>query len=180
MEILQCHRRIQMVAILSLSVFLPLSVRTQQTTNTNCTTVGNNTNCASSTNNNGDQQRSYEAGQQVGSALGTGLGIAIQNHSRNSWVKKYCAAHPGQNWRWTRNSDGRLLTSGHCPSDEEKGAIAANEFMARHKDFIKEPTNSTILVAYLDEHRLDPREEKSYEQAYKDLKKSGKLDLYAK
>jgi hypothetical protein len=70
------------------------------------------------------------------------------------------------------------VSSGTCPTDEQKGVVAANEFMAHHKEFIREPANSQVMVAYLEAHKLDPREEKSYERAYKDLKKSGQLELY--
>ncbi len=37
--------------------------------------------------------------------------------------------------------------------------------MGRHKDLIKSPDNSKIMVAYLEDHKFDPREEKSYEKA---------------
>ncbi len=35
------------------------------------------------------------------------------------------------------------------------------------------------MTGYIDIHKLDPREKKSYERAYKDLKKAGQLDLYS-
>jgi hypothetical protein len=53
-----------------------------------------------------------------------------------------------------------------------------NPFMARQRDYIAEPSNSKLIVAYLEDKQLDPREEKSYERAYKDLKREGRLDLY--
>ena len=34
------------------------------------------------------------------------------------------------------------------------------------------------MVSYVQQHELDPRSEKSYERAIKDLKKSGRLELY--
>jgi hypothetical protein len=157
------------------------SILAQQTTNTNCTTIGNNINCTSNTTDNAaQQQRAYETGQQVGNALGSGLAMAMQAHSFNKGVRNYCAAHPGNDWHYYSRVDGHVLSSGHCPSDEEKGVAAANEFMSHHKDFIPGQANSQVIVAYLESHKLDPREEKSYERAYKDLKKTGKLDLYAK
>jgi hypothetical protein len=167
-----------------LLLFAPV-IRGQQTTttNTNCNVYGNNANCtstSSTTDNAAQQQQAYEAGQKVGDAIGGGIALAMQSHSKNSWVKKFCAGHPGESWRWTRNSDGTLLDSGRCLTDEDKGVIAANEFMAHHKDFIKGQPNSEALVAYLDTHNLDPRLEKSYERAYKDLKKAGQLQLYSR
>jgi hypothetical protein len=172
---------IRMAILLSILSLAGHTIRGQQTTNTNCNTNGSMTNCTSTTTDNGaQQQRAYEAGQQLGNAIGSGLVAAMQSHSHNSWVKKYCAAHPGEDWRWFRKSDGRTIDSGRCPSDEDKGAIAANEFMAHHKDFIRGPENSKVMVAYLEDHRLDPREQKSYERAYKDLKKTSQLSLYSK
>jgi hypothetical protein len=168
-------------AILGTLLFVVPAMYGQQTTNTNCSVNGNTANCTSTTTDTGaQQQRAYEAGQQIGNALGSGIALAMQSHSKSSWVKKFCARHPGESWRWTRNRDGALLDSGRCPTDEDKGVMAANEFMAHHKDYIKEPANSNVVVAYLEEHKLDPREEKSYEHAYTDLKKSGQLDLYKK
>ena len=153
----------------------------QQTTNTNCMTVGSNTNCTSTTTDYGaQQQRAYEQGQQVGTALGQGIGAAMQTHAFSKGLKKYCAAHPGQHWHYYSRADGHVLSSGHCPSDEDKAVEAANLFMSKHKEYIPGANNSQLITNYLDSHRLDPREEKSYETAFKDLKKEGKLELYAR
>jgi hypothetical protein len=153
----------------------------QQTTNTNCSTFGNNTNCTSTTTDYGaQQQRAYEQGQQFGNALGKGLSAAMQAHAYSSGLKKFCAAHPGQEWHYYSRADGHVLSSGHCPSDEDIAVEAANKFRARHKEFISEQSNAQFMTDYLESHRLDPRNEKSYETAYKDLKKAGKLELYSK
>lgn len=156
-------------------------VKAQQTTTTNCSTSGSNTNCMSNTTDDGaQQQRAYEQGQHVGDAIGQGIAAGMQVHAQSKWVKKYCAAHPGEGWRWFRRSDGHTIASGHCPTDVDKALAAANTFMSKHRDYTSGPANSRALTAYIDAHKLDPREEKSYERAYKDLKKSGQLDLYAK
>jgi hypothetical protein len=153
----------------------------QTTTNTNCNVYGSTMNCTStSTDNSAQQRQAYETGQQIGNALGTGMAAAMQAHAFSKELKKYCAAHPGEDWHYYSRADGHVLSSGHCPSDDEKGVAAANEFMSRHKDFIRNQANSQVVVAYLQDHKLDPREEKSYERAYKDLRKSGQLELYAK
>ncbi len=157
------------------------SMQGQQTTTTNCNVAGNNVNCTSNTTDYGAQQRqAYENGQQIGNALGSGLAIAMQAHSQNKWVKHFCEGHPGGSWHWTRRSDGAITASGNCPTDSDKSLIAANEFMAHHREYIKEADNSKVLVAYLEEHKLDPRVEKSYEKAFKDLRKSRQIELYAK
>ena len=169
------------IVILGVLLFAGSAMQGQQTTNTNCSVLGSNVNCTSTTTDNAaQQQQAYEAGQKVGDAVGNGIALAMLSHAKNSGIKKYCAGHPGESWRWMRSSDEVLLDSGRCPTDEEKGVIAANEFMGRHKDFIREQANSKVLVAYLGDHKLDPRDEKSYERAYKDLKKAGQLDLYKK
>jgi len=156
--------------ILSSSLLLADHASAQQTTNTNCNVYGNTINCTSNTTDTAaQQQRAYEAGQQIGNALGQGLVRAMHNHAVKKSMKSFCDSHPG----WT--AEGY-----RCPTQEDKGVAAANKFMAHHKDFIPEAANSKVLVAYLGEHKLDPREEKSYERAYEDLKKAGQLDLYRK
>jgi hypothetical protein len=153
----------------------------QETTNTNCTLSGNTANCTSNTTDYGaQQQRSYEEGQEVGSALGQGIGLAMQRHSFSKGLNKYCAAHPGAEWHYYSRADGHLLSSGHCPSEDEKAEAVANEFLSRHKDFIPEPANSKAMIAYMESHKLNPLEKKSYDHAYKALKKASQLDLYAK
>jgi hypothetical protein len=70
-----------------------------QTTNTNCTTVGNQTNCTSTT------QAPPPDYTQAGNALGEGIGRMIANHRA---IKNYCKFHPGEDWQSTNGS------SGHC------------------------------------------------------------------
>jgi hypothetical protein len=153
----------------------------QQTTNTSCTTIGNNTNCTSTTTDYAaQQQHAYEQGQKIGNALGAGITQGMQAHAFNKGLNKYCASHPGETWHYYSGIDGHELSSGYCPNDEDKALAAANTFMAKHKDYKPKPANSKALVTYFDVHNLDPREEKSYERAYRELKKNGQLDLYAK
>ena len=149
-----------MLRILTIAGFLVLVVpamKAQETTNTNCTVYDTTANCTSTTTNNAaQQQQAYEAGQKVGDAIGMGIAAGIESHRRSSWVKHFCAAHPGEGWKWTRNSDGRILASGNCSTDESKALAAANTFMSRHREYIKNQANSQTLVAYLDTHNLDP------------------------
>jgi hypothetical protein len=151
----------------------------QQTTSTNCNVSGNNINCTSNTTDYAaQQQRAYEQGQQAGNALGTGLALAMQSHAQDRFVKKFCAANPGGDWRWYRKSDGHTLATGHCPSQIEKGVIAANEFMAHHKNYVPCGENSSVMTDYIQQHNIDPKERKSYEQAFNELKKRNQLKLY--
>jgi hypothetical protein len=101
-------------------------------------------------------------------------------HAQAKWVKNYCAAHPGTGWHASNRVTGVITARGKCPTDDDKGVTAANLFMAKHKDYIPEQANSEVLTAYVQTHNLDPREEKSYERGYKDLKKTGQLHLYAR
>ncbi len=155
----------------------------QTTTNTNCTLSGNTANCTSNTTDYGaQQQRAYENGQAIGQAIGAPIGQAIYaarvRHAEKKWVRKYCADYPGLDWHYWVGS--RIIASGHCSTVDEKGAMAANDFMAHHKDFKPCEGNSKIMTAYIETHKLDPREEKSYERTYKALRKTGQLELYAK
>jgi hypothetical protein len=70
--------------------------------------------------------------------------------------------------------------SGHCSSANSKVTAAADDFAAHHKDFMRSPDNIRAVATYIEANKLDPRQRKSYEQAYKDLKKEGQLELYAK
>lgn len=87
----------------------------QQTTNTNCSVNGNNANCTSTTTDSAAQQRqATEAGRQVGTGVGNVIAIMVSNHTRNKWVKNYCASHPGGSWKWTNNADGHVMATGQC------------------------------------------------------------------
>jgi hypothetical protein len=164
------------LAVVVLSFALRHSMHGQTTTTTtNCNVYGNTANCTSTSTDDSaqkaqqaqQQRQAYESGQKVGAALA---------FNRN--LRKYCAAHPREDWH--RTTADQFPKEGHCPSDDDKAAAVANEFMAHHKDFIHNPTNAQTLVTYLETNNLDPRERKSYEKAYKNLKKAGKLELYAK
>jgi len=155
--------------------------QTTTNTDTNCNLSGSTANCTSTsttTNPAAQQQRDYQAGYAVGSALGSGLAASMRAHSMNKKLKKYCETHPNQSWTY-RAPDGHVLSSGNCPPPEDKSIAAVNTFMAKHKDYIAETANGTAMIAYLQSHNLNPDEEKSYETAYKDLKKEHQLHLYA-
>ena len=104
----------------------------------------------------------------------------MQAHSFSKSVAKYCAAHPGEEWSYRRDTDGSTISSGHCPSMAEKASITASIFMSRHKDFIACPENSKVMTEWLEARNLNPLDESSFERAYKDLGKSGQLRLYSK
>ena len=171
----------RMAACLAILLSAGQSMLGQTTTSTNCTINGNTAQCTSNTTDNAaQQQRAYEQGKQVGQALGQGISGAMQAHAFTKGLKKYCAAHPGEDWHYYSRADGHVLSSGHCPSDEDKAVAAANEFMARHSDYKPCPENSEALITYIEKNNLDPRNEKSYERAYSELKKNGGLELYSK
>jgi hypothetical protein len=176
----QLSRLSSVTGLLVLSLVPALGQQTT-TTNTNCNLYGNTASCTSTSNSTdygAQQQRAYEQGQQMGRALGQGLAGAIQAHAFTKGVRNYCNTHPGEEWRYFSRADGHTISTGHCPSDADKAGIAAAEFTAHHKDYIKGPSNSQAMISYVRQHELDPRQEKSYERAYKDLKKSGQLELY--
>jgi hypothetical protein len=184
-------RKVAMVVVLSFALRHIARAQTS-TTDTNCTIYSNTANCTSTTTDDSAQRaqqaaqqaerdrQNYETGQKIGAALGQSIAVATQAHAFNKGVRKYCEAHPGEDWHYRSNADGHEISSGHCPSDEDKVTTLTNEFVAHHKDFIRSPTNAQTLVTYLETNNLDPRERKSYEKAYKELKKAGKLELYSK
>jgi hypothetical protein len=153
----------------------------QQTAITNLTTSGINADFTSTRiDYDGQPQRVHEQGQQNRNALRNPVPVARQAELLSfKSVKKFCAVHPDEDWRYIR-ADGQVLSTGHCLSDLDKGFEAATIFRSHHKDFIAGESNAQLMTDYLESRRLDPREEKSYEIAYKDLKKAGKLDLYSR
>ena len=168
-------------AALGILLFCCQAMQSQTTTTTNCSIYGNTANCTSNTTDYGaQQQRAYEQGQQVGAALGKGIARAVYAINQSKGIRKYCEAHPGANYTWRRNRDGVITAQGHCLSEADKQAVAASKFMAHHKDYKQGPANNQAMTAYIDSHKLDPREEKTYERAYNDMKKTGQLDLYAR
>lgn len=125
-------------------------------------------------------QHVHEQGQQNRNSLRSPVPVAKQAQLFTfKSVKKFCALHPDEDWRYVR-ADGQVLSTGHCLSDLDKGFEAATNFRSHHRDFIAGESNAQLMTDYLESHRLDPREEKSYEIAYKDLKKAGMLDLSAR
>lgn len=180
----------QRLAVLAVLWLAPHHLTYGQTTNTttNCTLSGNTANCTSTSTDDkarraqqAEQQReAYETGQEIGTALGQGIARARQVHAFNKGLRNYCAAHPGEDWHYSSRTDGHEISSGHCPTDDDKVTAAANEFVSHHKDFMRTTANAQALVAYAEANKLDPRERKTYERAYKDLKKAGQLGLYDK
>jgi hypothetical protein len=161
-------------------LFASQVMQSQQTATTNCSTYSNTANCTTNTAYySAQQQRAYQTSLAVGNALGQDIPKAMQAHSLNRGAKKYCEAHPGGDFVW-KDGDGQIMFPGHCPSEEVQQAIAANEFVAHHLNYKRCAANAKAINAYFDTHKLDPREKKSYEHAYNDMKKTGQLELYAK
>jgi hypothetical protein len=165
------------VALLGLLFSWSHFANAQQTTSTDCTVLDNTAHYTSSTTDTAAQQREmFRQGQQFGEALA----MAIQARKFNKDVKTYCASHPGEDWHYYSNADGHVISSGHCLSPQEEANAAAGAFMTHHKEFKTETMNFNAMWAYVQANNLDPRQEKSYERAYKELKKKGQLELYAK
>lgn len=51
--------------------------------------------------------------------------------------------------------------------------------MSKHKDMILSEENGQNIANYIKLNNLNPSEEKSFERAFKDLKKRNQLHLYA-
>lgn len=169
--------RLVLLLILSFATRHPMQGQTTSTS-TNCNVYGTTANCTSTSTDDSalkaqqseQQRQAYETGQKIGATFGQ----AMQSRAFSKSVRRYCDAHPGENWHNTNGS------SGHCPSDDDKASISSSEFLAHHKDFIRNAANAQTLVSYIEANKLDPRERTSYDKAYKQLKKEGRLELYAK
>jgi hypothetical protein len=175
----------RIAALAVLSFVLGRSMQGQTTTtNTNCNVYGNTANCTSTSTDDSaekaqqaeQQRQAYETGQAIGAAFGQ----AMQARAFSKKLRNYCDQHPGEDWHYFSGVDGHTISKGHCPSDDDKVTALSNEFAARHKDFMRTSANAQALATYMEANRLDPRERKSYDKAYKELKKAGQLELYAK
>jgi hypothetical protein len=154
-----------MKRVFAVAVLAPLTLAAygQQTV---CTQNGNQTTCTTS-------PTPYEQGQAIGAPIGAALGNGIYVHRVHAAAKKFCASQPGATYYGP-------LGQVYCPTDSDLVAGAVNEFHAHHRDFIQNQENAEAVVGYLQQHDLNPSKEKSYERAYKDLKKARALQLYAK
>ena len=113
------------------------------TTNTDCTLNGNTANCTSTSTSDAAQIAQQQAQQaerdkqlnEMGQNLGNALGTAINNGRIRKGIRKYCDAHPGENFAWQVN--GKVVTSGVCPG-ELPLALARQQFIdAERQAFIK-------------------------------------------
>lgn len=90
------------------------------------------------------------------------------------WAHEYCQGHPGEDWARTF---GDTTRTGHCDDADPKSAAVLNRFLSHNKKLAPTPANAQTLIAYVNYNKLNPREEKSYERAYKSLKQTGQLEL---
>jgi hypothetical protein len=97
-------------------------------------------------------------GQQIGAGIGQGIATRQQ--------EKFCKKNPGQVYHGYK-----------CPTEEERSFLTAKRWMDDHPKFHQSDENAKAMVAYMKENKLDPREYKSYNKAFKALKKAGKVEL---
>jgi hypothetical protein len=118
--------------ILLTSLLAPLA--SAQTTNTNCTVLGNNVDCTSTTDNSQQQQQqrqqqqqqqqaqqqaerdkqNYETGKALGNAIGASIARTRARKEAQAQLQAYCAAHQGESWA-RRDAEGTMLAQGVCP-----------------------------------------------------------------
>ena len=67
------------------------------------TTINTTTNCTSTDTGAAARERQKEndeAMSNMGNALGVGMANMMQAHHNKKVLKKYCAQHPGEDWKW--------------------------------------------------------------------------------
>jgi hypothetical protein len=151
------------VFVLGACMLLVLTSQSQQTV---CTQSGNQTTCTTG-------PTPYQQGQAIGAPIGQALGNRMYAHRAHTAAKKFCSSRPGATFYGP-------LGQVYCPTYNDLVVGAVNEFHSHHGEVMQNKDNAGVMVAYLEEHRLDPSREKSYELAYKALKKAKALQLYAK
>lgn len=118
---------------------------------TKCTTIGKDTSCTTT------PTTDWNA---VGQNLGAGLRARVDE--RRQW--DFCHAHPGQVY------EGQV-----CRSWEQQAADTAVAWMGMHHKYAQTPANGTAMAGYIEANGLDPRLYKSYDRAFKELKKQGRV-----
>lgn len=158
---------------LLLGVMLLMSVAAVAQITTTCSLYGNTASCTSYDYGSylAERQREqYQAGQQLGRALG----YSIFRARFPGWRRSHCAQHPGQPFDY-RNASGDAIT-GTCPTQDGLANEAATEWMAKHLAYTPNATNGTAIDAFIADKHLARWEPKSYDQAYKALLKDHKLE----
>jgi hypothetical protein len=142
MTVKRATRNLATLAVLSFALRYSLHGQTT-TTNTDCNLNGNTANCTSTSTSDAAQIAQQQAQQaerdkqlsEAGQNLGNALGTAINNARIRKGIRKYCDAHPGENFAWQVN--GKVVTSGVCPG-ELPLALARQQFIdGQRQAFIK-------------------------------------------
>lgn len=160
----------RIASLLSFIILLTVPCRAQVTTT--CSLYGNTAYCTSYDQGAAiaeQQHEQYEAGQ----AVGRGIGMAIFRAHFPGWRRGYCSQHPGQPFNYS-NASGNSIT-GTCPSQDVLANEAATEWMAKHLEYKPSDVNGRAMDGYIADNRIPRWEPKSYDQAFKALKKSGKI-----
>ena len=71
-------------------------------------------------------------------------------------------------------------TAPDSSNDGEPAVEVASAFLARHRNFIPCPQNSTAMTSYLQAHNLNPLKESSFEKAFEELRRRGQLKIAPK
>jgi hypothetical protein len=145
---------------------------------TTCQTTFGTTQCTSKTVDNRTQgqinadalKAGWERGNQIRAQRAE---VAAQRAFVNS-VNTYCTIHQGQDWQLNGQT-------GHCQTDDERMASMYLNIESRHHEFnAKDPVNMKTICDYMEANNYDANSWKGWERAYKELKKQGRLHLFAK
>lgn len=128
-----------------------------QSTNTNCTANGNQADCNTQT------QQANQNGEKLGAGLGQ-LAVALAIRHAQKATESFCHNNPGQVYKGYQ-----------CPTLEQAAVETAISWRDRHPKFHQCPENANVMINYMTSNNLDPTSYKSYDTAFKALKKQGKI-----
>jgi hypothetical protein len=133
----------KLIALTALCASLAASAQVSTT----CTTNGNTTNCNSI--DYGEQNRqAYEAGQQIGNAIGLLIARGIDAHRFHSAVKKQCATlGPGATWELHNFNYYGIYQDldGVCPAQKKVRAQVVSPAQTMHSTQPMAPTQTVAL-----------------------------------
>lgn len=153
-----------------------------QDVQTDCTTTDRDMHCTSKTVDNRTQGQinadalaaGWKRGKEMRADYDQQRAIVAAQRAFVNAVNTYCASHQGSDWQIDSKQ-------GHCQTDNERLAAQYLSLESRHHEFdAKNRDNMKTVCDYMEANNYDSNNPKGWDKAYKELKKQGRLHLYAK
>ena len=168
-----------MKAILVCSLALAsIQVAAQTATKTDCSETGNTLHCTSTQEDTRTQGEinadAFKAGWKQSQQMRSDMARQRAERDFLNSVNGYCRTHAGQDWQIGERR-------GYCQTEDERLAASYLELESKHHEFdAKDIANIKTVSDYMEANHYDANSFRGWDKAFKELKKQGKLNLYAK